>query len=115
MNIIISGIHFENFPKAEDYAKEKVSRLSKFHPRIEKAEVRLFEEKSHRNDKHDFYCEIKITIPGDDLAVIDKERAIDKAIDLAADRMKRLLVKSKEKSTSKQHRLGVLGKFLNRF
>ncbi len=114
MNIIISGIHFEDFPKAEDYAHQKVSRLSKFNPRIEKAEVRLFEEKSHRNDKHDFCCEIKISIPGDDLEVVDRERSIDKAIDLAADRMKRLLVKSKEKDTSKSHKLGLLEKLLGR-
>lgn len=115
MNIIITGIHFEDFPKAESYAKEKASKLSKFHPRIEKIEVRLFAEKSHRSDKHDFCCEIKISIPGSDLEVVDRQRSIDKAIDLATDRMKRLLVKSKEKSTSKQHRLGILTKLLDRF
>ncbi|MDO8486882.1 MAG: ribosome-associated translation inhibitor RaiA [Candidatus Curtissbacteria bacterium] len=110
MNIIISGIHFEDFPETEDYAKEKVSRLSKYHSKIEKIEVRLSAEKSHRNDKHDFSCEIRISIPGDDLEVIDYERSIDKAIDKAVERIKRVLVKNKERQVSLQHNNGVISK-----
>ena len=110
MNIIISGIHFEDFPKAESYAKEKASKLSKFHPRIEKIEVRLFAEKNHLNPKHDSACEIRISLPGNDLEIVDRQRSIDKAIDKAVERMKRLLVKAKEKTEF--HRLWSLRKLI---
>ncbi len=112
MNIIVSGIHFEDFEKAEDYAKEKVAKLTKYHQKILKIEVRLFAETDHLNPKHDFACQIKIALPGNDLEVIDRERSIDKAIDRAVERMKRLLVKAKEKPQSR--RLWSWKKFLRR-
>ncbi len=112
MNIIVSGIHFEDFEKAEDYAKAKVAKLSKYHSKIVKIEVRLFAEKDHLNPKHDFACEIKIALPGSNLEIVDRERSIDKAIDRAAERMKRLLVKAKEKPESR--RLWSLRRFLSR-
>ncbi len=114
MNIIVSGIHFEDFEKSEDYAKEKVAKLSKFNSKILKIEVRLFEEQNHLNPKHDFACEIKIALPGNDLEILDREKSIDKAIDKAVERMKRLLVKSKEKSKSRFHRISSLRKLLLR-
>lgn len=114
MNIIVSGIHFEDFPKSEDYAKEKVARLTKYHQKILKIEVRLFAEADHLNPKHDFACEIKIALPGRDLEIIDREKSIDKAIDKAAERMKRILVKNKEKPATKRHKLGILFKLKDR-
>lgn len=110
MNIIISGSHFEDFPKAKKYAQEKIEKLTKYHPRIEKILIRLIAETAHRNEKHDFTCEIIASVPGKDLEITEKDLAPDKAIDIAVDRMKRLLVKSKEKSVSKKHTLGLEGK-----
>ncbi len=115
MNIIVSGSHLKDFPEMEAYAKEKVSRLSKYHPRIEKISVRLIGEKAHRSEDHDFICELIIAVPGKDLEVLEKDRRMDKAIDVALDRMKRLLVKSKEKAVSKKHRLVSLRKLFDRF
>lgn len=115
MNIIVSGSHIENFPQAEDYAKKKVARLGKYHSKIDKITVRLIEEKAHRNQNHDFVCEIIVSVPGKDLEIVDKDLSADMAIDKALDRMKRLLIKSKEKQITKKHRLGVLSKFLERF
>ena len=104
MNIIISGSHFEDFPNAKKYAQEKLERLTKYHPRIEKIAVRLISEKAHRNEKHDFTCEIIASIPGNNLEITEYDLAPDKAFDIALDRMKRLLIKSKEKQTSKKHK-----------
>lgn len=112
MNIIISGSHFENFPKAEKYARDKVVKLAKFHPRIQQITVRLISEKAHRNVNHDFTCEIIASIPGNDLEIIEKDLAPDISFDKAFDRMKRLLVKTKEKQITKKHRFGLLGKLL---
>ena len=115
MNIIISGSHLKDFPEAEAYAKEKVERLARYHSRIEKISVRLISEKAHRSEDHDFICELIVAIPGRDLEVLEKDKNMDKAIDVALDRMKRLLVKSKEKSLSKKHRLVSLRKLFHRF
>lgn len=110
MNIIISGIHLNNYPKAEKYAKEKVSKLSKFHPHILEFEVRLFFEKSHHSQKHDFACSIKAVIPGNDVEIVEGDLSIDMAIDKAVDKMKRALVKNKEKATTKKHKAGLFAK-----
>lgn len=114
MNIIVSGIRFEDFEKAENYAKEKVARLSKYHQKILKIEVRLFAETDHLNPKHDFACKIKIALPGNDLEVMDREMSIDKAIDRAVERAKRTLIKYKEKSVSLDHKRGIVAKVRER-
>lgn len=114
MNIIVSGSHFEDFPKAEKYVRGKVERLAKYHPAIQKISVRLIAEKAHINKKHGFTCEIIVSIPGNDLEIVEKDLAADIAFDKALDRMKRLLVKSKEKKISLKHRFGILGKLLRR-
>ena len=107
MNIIISGIHLKKFPELEDYTREKVERLQKYFPRIQEIQVRLFSEKAHRNQKHDFGCEIKVVIPGNDLEIFESELEMDTAIDKAVDTTRRALVKHKEKTVSKKHKGGL--------
>ncbi len=97
MNIIVSGLHLKKFPEMEEYAKEKVAKLYKYHRKIEKIQVRLIDKESHRDKNQDYYCEIEIDIPGRNLEIVDVEYSMDKAIDKAVERMKRLLVKDKEK------------------
>ena len=114
MNIIISGLHLKKFPGIEKYAREKVTKLTKFHANIEEISVRLIWEKSHRDINQDYTCEITVSIPGKNLGIKDTESSMDKAIDFAVERMKRLLVKSKEKHVSRQHKSGLLNKIRNR-
>ncbi len=114
MKIQITEIHLED-PKAKVYAQKKVEKLTKFHPKIERVNIRLFGEKAHRNQDHDFACEIEVAVPGHVLEIVDSERAIDKAIDKAVERMKRALVKHKEKQITRKHREGLVNKLLNRF
>ena len=115
MNIVISGIHLQQFPELEDYARKKVSKLGKFHPKIGEIRVRLISQKSHREKTQDYDCQIEIDIPGKNLSIIDTEESMEKAIDKAVERMKRLLVKSKEKRTTLRHRIAALAKLKNRF
>lgn len=114
MNIVISGIHLKQFPEMESYARGKVEKLAKFHPRIREIEVRLISKKSHREKTQDYYCEIGVDIPGRNLEITDVEESMDKAIDKAVERMKRILVKHKEKEVTKKHRLGILSKLKSR-
>ncbi|MBI2326681.1 ribosome-associated translation inhibitor RaiA [Candidatus Curtissbacteria bacterium] len=114
MNIVVSGIHLREFPEMEDYAKKKVSKLNKFHPKIKEIRVRLISQKSHREKTQDYDCQIEVDIPGKNLSVLDTEELMDKAIDKAFERMKRALVKHKEKQITVKHKLGILSKLRNR-
>lgn len=106
MNIIVSGSHFEDFPKAEKYVKNKAQRLFKFHSKIEKVQIRLTSQKAHKNQEHSYTCEIIVSIPGNNLEIQERDTAADASFDKALDRMKRLLVKSKEKEATKLHKTG---------
>lgn len=114
MQIIVTGLHLEKFPEMEAYATKKVAKLAKYHPGILKAEVHLIAEQSHRGQEKDYYCEITIDLSGRNLEIVDSERSMDKAIDKAVERIKRLLVKTKEKKISKWHKLGILNKLKSR-
>lgn len=91
----------------EAYAIKKVQKLAKYAKDILEIQVRLIEEKSHRGQEQDYFCEIEIDLPGHNLEIRDTERAMDKAIDRAVERMKRLLIKNKEKHLTKKHREGL--------
>ncbi len=115
MSFSISGLHLESNPKLKAYADKKIKKLLRYHSQITDVKVRLLSEKSHRGREQDYYCEITIHVPGRILEIVDSERAMDKAIDKAVERMKRALIKHKEKAISKQHREGVFNKILSRF
>lgn len=115
MVITVSGIHISKHPKLKKYAKEKVEKLEKFHKQIKKIEVRLILEKGHRGQENDYYCEIKISIPGHDLEIKDAERNFEKAVDKAVERMKTTLIRTKEKHLSLDHKQGIVRKMIERF
>lgn len=114
VQLTITAIHLISPQKAKDYAREKITRLAKYDHKIEKIEVRLIGQKSHRDKNTDFDCEIKIIVPGRDLEIKDTELTIEAAIDKAEERAKRLLVKNKEKHLSKKHKQGLVTKIRNK-
>jgi len=115
MTISITGLHFESDPKLKAYADKKIKKLLRYHLGITDIKVRLISEKAHRSEDHDFFCEITVHVPGRILEIVDKEKDHTKAIDRAVERMKRTLIKHKEKEISKKHKSGVLNKLLARF
>lgn len=115
MQIIISGLHLGKIPELKEYATKRVQKLARYFPHIIKLEVRLIWEKSHRNELHSAACEIIADIPGRNLQIVERDQNMDKAIDRAVERMKRLLVKTKEKLISKKHKGGIIAKIKRRF
>ena len=115
MNISVSGLHLQTDPKLREYADKKAKKLLKFHPKITDLKVRLISQKAHRGQEQDYYCEITVHIPGKILEIVDTQREMEKAIDRAVERMKRTLIKSREKEISKLHRRGIVRKFLSRW
>lgn len=114
MKIVVSHLHLKDFTQPELYAREKVAKLAKYFPKILEIDVRLIANLAHRGREQDYTCEIIIKIPGRNLEIVDTERSMDKAIDKALERAKRLLVKAKEKKISLKHKEGILAKLLNR-
>lgn len=110
MNIIVSGKHLKKAPEMEQYAIDKVQKLEKFHKNIEKITIDLFEEIAHADKNTDYFCEIIVDIPGRNLEIKESDSRMDKAIDFAVERMKRLMVKEKEKRITKKHQEGVKSK-----
>src|SRR3990167_7736167 len=110
MDIYITGLHIHTDPKLKDYANKKAKKLLKYHAKITDLKVRLFAEKAHRSEDHDYYCEITVHVPGKILEIIDKERDITKAIDRATERMKKALIRHREKEISKKHKEGLAAK-----
>src|SRR3990170_7139811 len=114
MDISITGLHIETDPKLKEYASTKAKKLLKYETRITDLKVRLFGEKAHRSEDHDYYCEIIAHVPGKVLEIADKERDVTKAIDKAVDRMKKALVRHREKTISKRHKEGLAAKLFRR-
>lgn len=110
MIIKVTGLHLKKSPKVKEYALKKADKLLKFNPAIEKIQIRLIFEKSHRGQENDYYCEITIKTPHHTLEIVDVERDFDKAIDSAIDRMERALTKHKEKNLTKKHQEGINAK-----
>src|SRR3989344_1976840 len=115
MNISVTGLHIETDPKLKAYADKKIKKLLRYHSKITDLKVRLISEKSHRGQEQDYYCEITIHVPGRILEIVDVEREMEKAIDRAVERMKRVLIKSREKEISIQHKKGIVRKLLSRW
>ena len=114
MDISITGLHIETDPKLKEYANQKAKKLLKYNTRITDLKVRLFGEKAHRSEDHDYYCEIIAHVPGKVLEIADKERDVTKAIEKAVDRMKKALIRHREKTLSKRHKEGLAAKLLRR-
>ena len=114
MDISITGLHIQTDPKLKEYANQKAKKLIKYDARITDLKVRLFAEKAHRSEDHDYYFQITIHVPGKILEIVDKERDVTKAIDKAVDRMKKALVRHREKTISKRHKEGLAAKLLRR-
>lgn len=115
MNISLTGLHLETDPKIKDYADKKVRKLLNYDNKITDIKVRLISQKAHRNEQHEFFCEITVHVPGKVLEIVDREKDHAKAVDKAVERMKRAIIRHKEKTVSRQHHDGIINKLVRRF
>lgn len=115
MNIVVSGIHLTSDPESKEYAQKKSLKLLKYHSKITDIKVRLFSEKSHRSEDHDYYCELTVHVPGKILEIVDKQRTMMAAIDKAIDRMKVRLIKEHQRAIEKDHNRNFVRRLVKRF
>ena len=99
MKINIQSLSFHASAKLIDFAKEKVNKLAHFSDRIIDAQVILKIDKSDTGSNK--RCEIKLSIPGNDLFAGKQFASFEEAILATAEALKQQLVSWKEKDQEK--------------
>ncbi len=102
MNISVSGRHTTVSNSLRRQAEDKIGRLDKYLPGMDRAEIHFWEVKNPRVENREF-CEV--TISGHGHHVRCKVSAPDgfTAVDLAVDKLERQLRKLKTKIQRRQH------------
>lgn len=103
MTITISGKDFKLSPAIKQYVEEKMSKLEKFHPHIQRIGVELdVDHNVIKGKKH--RVEVWVYLPGKTIQAGMKAEHMDEAIDLVYPIIERRLVKQKEIRRSKAQR-----------
>ena len=95
MKVNVQAVNFTVDRKLVDFVQERMDKLEKYYDKIVSAEVFLKVEKT--SEKENKFVEIKINVPGDDFLVKKQCKTFEEAVELSAESLERLLVKSKEK------------------
>lgn len=95
MNIEIQSLSFHASDKLTDFTHDKVSKLTQFTDQIMRADVILKIDKSDTRENK--ICEIKLSIPGNDLFVVKQNETFEGAVLEAVDSIKQQVVRWKEK------------------
>jgi putative sigma-54 modulation protein len=95
MNVIINSVHFKADKKLETFIREKLEKLQQFFEGVMGGEVILKVENAENGDNK--IAEVRLLIKGYDLFAKKEASTFEAAIDLAADALKKQLVKHKEK------------------
>jgi putative sigma-54 modulation protein len=94
MNIRTESVHFTADQKLLDFIDKKIGRLEQYYDKIMDADVYLkLENGGQIKDK---IVEVKLRVPGDSIFIKETSKTFETAIDGAADRLKRQLIKFKE-------------------
>ena len=94
MKLTIQTLQFKESDKLYNYILDKMERLSRYAANILSADVCL---KKNRSDiGKSCLCEIKLSVPGNDLFVKRNEQSYEKAIINATEAMQKLLRKKNQ-------------------
>ncbi|NCA76947.1 MAG: ribosome-associated translation inhibitor RaiA [Alphaproteobacteria bacterium] len=95
MNVKINSVHFKADKKLEAFINEKLDKLQTFFDGVISSEVILKLENSETRDNK--IAEVRLNIKGYDLFAKKESATFEGAIDLAAEALRRQLVKHKDK------------------
>lgn len=95
MKVSVQSVNFNISNDLVNYIEKKVNNLEKFHDHIIGAEVYLKVQST--SEKENKIVDIKINLPGVDVVAKKHSKTFEEAVSLAADSVKRQLVKRKEK------------------
>ncbi|MDX9749876.1 MAG: ribosome-associated translation inhibitor RaiA [Flavobacteriales bacterium] len=95
MNVNIQSIRFDADRKLEDFIKEKLAKLERFHDRIHGAEVvlRLEHDGEKRENK---VVEVRLDVPGNDLFARRQGKSFEEAAAEAIDALRSQVERTRE-------------------
>ncbi|MFA5556767.1 MAG: ribosome-associated translation inhibitor RaiA [Flavobacteriaceae bacterium] len=96
MKVNLNAVGFSVDKKLIDFIQVKLDKLEKFYDKVVDADVYLKLENT--SEKENKIVEIRVNIPGNDLAVSKQAKSFEEAVDNSCDALERLLVKHKEKT-----------------
>jgi putative sigma-54 modulation protein len=102
VQVVIRSRNVELTERLRTLAEDKVTRVTKYFPGMDHAEITFFEEKNPRISKHDV-CEV--TLHGHGHHIRAKATAIEPfaALDLVVDKLAHQLAKTKDKLVTRHH------------
>jgi putative sigma-54 modulation protein len=106
MDIIIQSLGFKAGDQLEGYIRRKLEQLTP-QEHIVRATVTLFlgpDRAAHNN-----YCEIRLSVPGNDHFVKEKNPDFEVAADSAIDKLEKILRKEKQRLIDERHAGNKLG------
>ncbi len=95
MNVKINAVHFKADKKLEAFINEKLEKLHTFFEGVISGEVILKTENSETRENK--IAEVRLLVKGYDLFAKKEATTFEAAIDLAAEALRKQLVKHKEK------------------
>jgi putative sigma-54 modulation protein len=94
MKVRIESPQFTADHKLIDYLEKKINKLDHYYDRILDADIILKLENS--GQIKDKVLEVKLHVPGETLFIKEVDKSFEAAMDIAADRLKRKLIRYKE-------------------
>jgi ribosomal subunit interface protein len=95
MNVKINAVHFKADKKLEAFINEKLEKLHTFFEGVISSEVILKTENA--DNRENKIAEVRLLVKGYDLFAKKEATTFEAAIDLAAEALRKQLVKHKEK------------------
>lgn len=95
MKINLQTVGFTPNEHLVAYVNEKLNKLDTYYDQIIAADVYM--KIDNNNSKDNKVLDVRLEVPGDDIVVSKKGQAYEECVDLAADTLKKLIIKRKEK------------------
>jgi putative sigma-54 modulation protein len=96
MKINIQSVHFSMKSNLKKYIDKRLSKLSLYYNRI--VSIDLYLKLDNFSSQTNKFVELRVNIPGEDVAVGKKSESFEKSLDMAASTAERMLKRRKEKS-----------------
>lgn len=96
MQLIISGKNFQLTPSLKTYVEEKLSKLSRYWPRVLRARAELSMNRHHKHGEI-FTAYVWLETPGPDIRLSATANDIRACIDLLYPKLERQMIRAKQK------------------
>jgi putative sigma-54 modulation protein len=96
MKVNLNAVGFSVDKKLVDFIQVKMDKIERYYDKVVDADVYLKLENT--SDKENKIVDIRVNIPGNDIAVNKQARTFEEAVDNCCEAIERLLIKHKEKA-----------------